>query len=172
MSLGLTCVRMIHIFQKGWYTFFKRDGYSWEFYFSMLRLSWIQDDMEVIIAQRNLSDPLLRISKTEMMLILIRTLRILGYNPGTPATLIEKQCGFFGRAENNSLFFCQLAEMADRKRKWQEPREGNTLELASWKDPGKRQMLWVAVPTEFLELLTPGLTSVQSEDARVRTIPF
>ena len=36
--------------------------------------------MEVIIAQRNLSDPLLRISKIEMMLILIRTLRILGYN--------------------------------------------------------------------------------------------
>lgn len=46
------------------------------------------------------------------------------------------------------------------------------MELASWKDPGKRQMLWVAVPTEFLELLTPGLASVQSEDARVRTIPF
>lgn len=36
--------------------------------------------MEVIIAQRNLTDPLLLISKIEMMLILIRPLRILGYN--------------------------------------------------------------------------------------------
>ena len=36
--------------------------------------------MEVIIAQRNLTDPLLLISKIKIMLILIRPLRIGGYN--------------------------------------------------------------------------------------------
>ena len=36
--------------------------------------------MEAIIAQRNLTGPLLLISKIKMMLVLIRPLRILGHN--------------------------------------------------------------------------------------------